>query len=58
MSLNSLRQLSLKSHLSGTLEVSSLIILTFFPTIYSDQQLEGASQEMHIDCPIKLLDTD
>lgn len=25
-------------------------------TMYSDQQLEGASQEMHIDCPIKLLD--
>lgn len=27
-------------------------------TVYSDQQLERASQEMHINYPIKLLDID
>lgn len=43
-------------HLYGTLEVNYFIYhFNIISARHSDRQLEGASQEMHIDYSIKLL---
>lgn len=44
------------THFQGTLKVNSIYHFDIISTRHSDWQLEGASQKMHIDYPIKLLD--